>query len=63
MIEISFTVRMKRSSPVILQQPRASSSGMHYNEMNEEMMYAGGQTSNNDRNLTPVGRSRNDEGV
>lgn len=55
---------MKRSSPVILQQPRPSGSGMHYNEMNEEMMYAGGnQASNNDRNLTPVGRSRNDEGV
>lgn len=54
---------MKRSSPGVLQQPRPSGSGMHYNEMSEEMMYAGGQANNNDRNLTPVGRSRNDEGV
>lgn len=50
---------MKRSSPVM---HRPSGSGMMY-DMNDEMMFAGGPSSSGERNLTPLGRHRADEGL
>lgn len=53
---------MKRSSPLMHHQ-RPSGSGMMYSDMNDEMMFAGGPSISGERNLTPLGRHRADEGL
>lgn len=55
------TNRYKRSSPLIHQ--RQSVSGMVYNDMNDDAMFAAGPSSSGERNLTPLSRHRADEGL